>query len=73
MDDHSVSHRVVAGCEEALIALHLHDADPAGTDLIEVLQITDSRDPDTGFLRGLQDGRLLRHFDGSAVDDHIYH
>ena len=37
VDLHALGHRVVAGGDQALDALHLHHADAAGADLVDVL------------------------------------
>ena len=71
-DDHSFFYRVVAGCQQAVIAFHFHHADPAGADLIDVFQKTERWDLDPGHFGSVQDRCPFRHGDALSVDRTIH-
>jgi hypothetical protein len=71
--DHAVEDVVVAGRDQLVDALDLHDADAACAHLVEVLQIAQRRDLDACRTGRLQDGGVLRDRDLLAVDSKGYH
>ena len=73
VDHHSLLHRVVAGGDHGPLPLHLHAADPAGSDLIDPLQVAQVGNTDVGRFGGLQDGGALRHLDSQSVNGHRHH
>ena len=69
-------HRVCAGCRQAFPAFDLNDADTAGADAVDILQITERRDIDVCIPGGLQDAGAFRNSDRNIVDfeiDHFFH
>ena len=73
MDHHALGHHVVAGGDQALLTLHLHDAQAAGTDFVDLLEIAHGGDLDACSAGGLQNGGTLRHGNGPIVDGQCYH
>ena len=73
MDHHALGHHVVAGGDQALLTLHLHDAQAAGTDFVDLLEIAHGGDLDACGAGGLQNGGTLRHGNGPIVDGQCYH
>ena len=73
VDHHALGHGAVAGGHQPGVALHLHHADAAGGDLVDVLQIAQGGDGDAQGLRRLQNGGALRHRHRAAVDGQCYH
>ena len=67
-DLHSLIDGIHAGGDEALGTLDLHHADPAGADLIEILQITQRGDLDPGQICSLNNGRTGGGLHFNAVD-----
>ena len=57
-----------AGGGEVLRALDLDDADAAGADRLQALDVAERRDLDARLGRGVQDRRILGHFDRDVVD-----
>ena len=72
-DHHALRHRVVAGREEPVIALHLHHADTAGTDFIDLLQKAKCGDADSRLCSRIQYGGSLRYGNRLSVNCTIYH
>ena len=73
VDHHAVPDHVVAGGDETGLALHLHHADAAGADLVDVLQVAQGGDVDAGLPGRLQNGVIGRYRDGFVVDGQRYH
>ena len=73
VDHHAPGHHVVAGGDQTGLPLHLHGADAAGADLIDALEIAQSGDLDMDAAGRLQNGGVLRHRDGMAIDGQRYH
>ena len=73
MHHHTFLHRGVAGRKETFIPFHLHHADPAGADLIQILPITEGRDFDPRLFGSFQDRGLFFHAHILIVDCQIYH
>ena len=73
VDHHALPHHVVAGGDQALLAVHLHHADAAGADLVDVVQIAESGDLDPVGAGRLQNGGAVGHGDGFVVDGQRYH
>ena len=70
---HALAHRVDAGGHQAPGALHLHHADAAGTDLVDVLQKAQGGDLDTCIPCGLQHRGPGRDGDRDVVDCQVDH
>ena len=73
MDHHALGHHVVAGGDQALLPLHFHDAQAAGTDFVDLLEIAHGGDLDACGAGGLQNGGTLRHGNDPIVDGQCYH
>ena len=73
VDHDALGHLGVAGGHQALFPLHLHHADAAGADLVDVLQVAQGGNIQAHGTGGLQNGGALRHGDGSVVDGQRYH
>ena len=73
MDDHALGHLGVAGGDQAVGALHLHHAHPAGGDLVDVFQIAQMGDGDAGLLGGFQDGGAVGDRQLPVIHFKVYH
>ena len=73
VDLHPLGHGVDAGGHQALGSLHLHHADAAGADLVDVLQETQRRDVEARGAGRLQHRGALGNGDGDVVDAQRYH
>ena len=73
VDHHAVLHNIVAGCDQLLFSFQLHDADPAGRDLIDSLQIAELRDRDPILLGSFHDRNIFLCRNLFSVDRNIYH
>ncbi len=73
VDDHALHHRVVAAGDQVALPFHLHAADAAGADLVELFQVAQMRNVDAGLAGSLQDGGALGHGDRLVVDGQVYH
>ena len=62
-----------AGRHQVLGPLHLHHADPAGADGVQLLQITQRRDGDPRSVGRLQDGGAGGGAAGDPVDLEVHH
>ena len=72
-DHHALGHLVVTGRHQPGDALDLHHTDPAGRDLIDVLEVAEAGDVDAVGPSGLQNGRALGGRDHLAVNCQSYH
>ena len=73
VDLHALADRVHAGGHQAFGPLHLHHADAAGADLVDVLQETQRRDIEARGAGRLQHRGALGNGDGDVVDAQRYH
>ena len=75
-NDHTVRHHIVAGGNQAFHALHLHAAEAAGCDLVEILQVAQRGDMDIEPARRFEDRGILRHSNAFMIDGQrniLYH
>ena len=70
---HPIGNGIDAGRHQVLGPLHLHHADPAGADGVQLLQITQRRDGDPRSVGRLQDGGAGGGAAGDPVDLEVHH
>ena len=73
MDHHAVPDRTVAGRHHGVFSFHLHAADPAGGDFVQVFQVAQMRDLDLDLVGRFHDGGPFRHLERFVVDGTGYH
>lgn len=76
VDHHAVPDVVVAGGHQLVDAFNLHQADAAGGDFVELLQIAQAGNGDANAPGGAENGGVPGNGNGYAVDcaiDHLYH
>ena len=73
VDHHALFHIGVAGGAQAVTALHLHHADPASADLVQVLEIAQGGNVDAQTVGSLQNGPFFWNGDFFLVDGQGYH
>ena len=72
-DRHALQYLRVAGGDQAVGALHLHDAHAAGGDFVDILQEAQVGNGDAGLLRRLQNGGAGGDGQLPAVNFKVYH
>ena len=70
---HTLRYHIVAGGNQTLQSLDLHHAQPAGGDLVDVLEIAQGRNINVHRAGGLQNGGALRYRDRLFVNNEVYH
>ncbi len=73
MDDHALRHRIVAGGQQALMPVHLHQTHAARRDFVDILQIAQPRNAHADRRRRVHDGGVFFYAHAHAVDCHVYH
>ena len=73
VDDHAFCDFFGAGRDETLKVLHLYHTDAAGRDLVDVLQVAESRDLDSYGCCGFQYGEAFRDERFPSVYSQFYH
>ena len=73
VDHHAVLHGVVAGGDQPVLALHLHNTHFTGAYLIHALKVAEGGDTDAYGLCGLQDRLGGRYLNGLTVDRNVNH
>ena len=73
MDHHTIPHSGGTGGNQSFQTFHFHHADPAGGDLIDLLQIAEGGDLDADGLGSIEDRGLSVNCDLQAVDRQSYH
>ena len=68
---HPFVDRIDTGSHQRAGPLHLHHAHAAGANLVDILQIAQGGNINTGVAGGFQNGGIRRHFIGNAVDLNI--
>ena len=72
-DLHALGDRHRAGGGQVLRAFHLDDADAAGADGLQPLDVAQRGDADAGLAGRVQDRGALGNFDGDVVDGQLDH
>ena len=73
LDDHAVGRRLAARGDEGAGALDFHEADAAGADGLDVLEVAEGRDLHAGLSGGLKHRGALGDLDGDPVNGQGWH
>ena len=73
MYHHALGHHIVARRHQAFVTFHLHHADTAGADLVQLFQIAQRGDIQLGRAGRLQNGGALRHAHCFLINCQCYH
>ena len=73
IENHAFLYRIVTGSDKTVLTFHFYNTDTAGSNFIDIFQITKLRDDNSVLSRRVHDRGTFRYTDLFIVNFQIYH